>query len=447
MIVSTKYGRIEGTESDSCHIFKGIPYAAPPVGKLRFEKPENPLPWEGIYKADSFRCKSIQFENPMGGFYKKEFYSNPEFDVPVSEDCLYLNIWVPKGYTEKLPVAVYVHGGAFMSGAGSNLPFVCDNLAKEGVIVVTINYRLGALGFLCHPLFGKDGESAAGGNYGLWDIVAAIKWVKENIDKFGGDPCNISAFGQSAGAMSLQALAVSKELDGLVKRMILQSGGGYDNPLGRLKRAEDAKTFGDDLIESFGIDPERALKDEGSKIAALDKIKSASEDEVKEALLKAMGKSFEKRMGMPYAPVIDGKLLKEGIKESIDAGNVLDIEYILGSNGDDITAENTDKTPETNPMHRANVEYAKRMKKPSFVYYFDRKLPGDDAGAFHSAELWYVFGSLSYCWRPLDEHDEEISLGMIKCWSNFFKCGDPNGNDEKEWKRCTESDAFYKVFK
>ena len=204
-MISTKYGLLEGVPGEGCTVYKGIPYARAPIGERRWRKPQPPEAWEGVFHADHYGCKSIQFGNPRDTFYKKEFYSNPAFDVPVSEDCLYLNIWVPEEARGKLPVAVYVHGGAFLGGAGSNLPFACDKLAQKGVIVVTLNYRLGALGFLCHPLLAAEGENTAGGNLGLWDQLAAITWVKENIAAFGGDADNISVFGQSAGAMSLQA--------------------------------------------------------------------------------------------------------------------------------------------------------------------------------------------------------------------------------------------------
>ena len=154
MIVTTKYGKIEGVSERGCTVYKGVPYAKPPVGALRWRKPQPPEVWEGVLHADHFGNRSVQFGNPNETFYKKEFYSDPAFDVPISEDCLYLNIWTPEEQAEKLPVAIYVHGGAFMGGAGSNLPFVCDALVKTGLIVVTVNYRLGALGFLCHPLLG-----------------------------------------------------------------------------------------------------------------------------------------------------------------------------------------------------------------------------------------------------------------------------------------------------
>ena len=447
MIVTTKYGKIEGFSQNGCDVFKGVPYAKPPVGPLRFRKPQKPEPWEGVRKADHFGSKSIQFRNPQDTFYKKEFYSNPDFDVPISEDCLYLNIWVPQNQGERLPVAVYVHGGAFLSGAGSNLPFVCDELAKTGVIVVTVNYRLGALGFLCHPLLGVPGENAAGGNYGLWDQLEAITWVKENIAAFGGDENNITVFGQSAGAMSLQALAVAPQSKGLFQKMILQSGGGYRNPIGEYRPAEQAETFGEDLLEALGIRNGEWRESEEKRQAALKVLWETPTEKLLKTLETALAQAFAQRKGMPYVPVIDGELITDDGNKLIEAGKYLHIPYILGANGDDLTAAEDDRIPENNPLHAANMAYAQMVDTDAYVYYFDRKLPGDDAGAFHSAELWYVFGSLKYCWRPLKEADFELSRKMMTYWSNFMKSGDPNGGDGGVWRPCTKADPYFEILK
>lgn len=428
MLVTTKYGKIEGVSWDGCAVFKGIPYAAPPTGDRRFRRPQPPEPWEGVLKADRWGRKSIQFGNPNDTFYKKEFYSNPDFDALISEDCLYLNVWVPEGVEGKLPVAVYVHGGAFMGGAGSNLPFVATELAHRGVIVVTINYRLGALGFLCHPAL-SEGRAPCGGNYGLWDQIAALRWVRENISAFGGDPNNVTAFGQSAGAMSLQILAVSQATRGLFHKMILQSGGGYKNPLGVTRTREAAETFADDLIDALGGSEER--------------LRTASCEELLPALNKALAQAFIQRKGMPYVPVIDGELIAEDVNELIAQGKCAPVPYILGANGDDLTAAKENPCPANSPMHQGNISYAAHTDSPVWVYYFDRKLPGDDAGSFHSAELWYVFGSLDYCWRPMEEHDRELSDRMVTYWTNFMKTGDPNGPGADLWPRCTAADPEY----
>ena len=446
-MISTKYGLLEGVPGEGCTVYKGIPYAKAPIGERRWRKPQPPEAWEGVFHADHYGCKSIQFGNPRDTFYKKEFYSNPAFDVPVSEDCLYLNIWVPEEARGKLPVAVYVHGGAFLGGAGSNLPFACDKLAQKGVIVVTLNYRLGALGFLCHPLLAAEGENTAGGNLGLWDQLAAITWVKENIAAFGGDEDNISVFGQSAGAMSLQALAVSPKAAGLFRRMVLQSGGGYHNPLGEYRPIEQAETFGNDLLEALGL-PRHAWKEsEAGREAARKALWETPTEDLCTALNKALGMAFLQHKGIPYVPVVDGELIPEDGNTLIEQGKVLPISYILGCNGNDLTAAAEDPCMENSRMHKANTAYALRMTQPSYVYYFDRKLPGDEAGSFHSAELWYVFGSLKYCWRPLESEDYALSNRMLSYWSNFFKSGDPNGDGPTIWRPYTETDPYVELLK
>ncbi len=445
MVVETGFGKIEGITEAGCHIFRGVPYAEPPIGGKRFKKPFPLKPWEGVYKADKFSAHAMQGPG-RGGFYEKEFYSDPRFVTPESEDCLYLNIWIPEGRCragENLPVAVYVHGGAFLGGAGSNLPFVCNKLCDRGVIVVTLNYRLGALGFLCHPLIAAEGENEAGGNFGLWDQIEAFRWIKENIRDFGGAPDNITAFGQSAGAMSLQALAVSKEMEGLCHRMILQSGGGYKNPLGELRSREKATEIAELFFEELGIDAGRCLTDQAYRQNSLDKLYTIDETSLMEKTGAAIGRCFEEKKCMPFVPVLDGELFSESLDKLMDDGRMLKIPYILGCNGDDITTEELEiRSPETNPMHKADIEFAKRTG--GYVYYFDRKLPGDDAGAFHSAELWYVFGSLEYCWRPLEKRDYELSDRMITYWTNFMKTGDPNTPDSSEeiWDKYTDAGRF-----
>lgn len=450
MIVNTKYGQIEGITEKGCLIFKGVPYAKPPVGALRFQKPQKLEAWEGIYKADHFRCRSMQGPD-RGGFYHKEFYSNPEFYTEMSEDSLYLNIWIPDHKEQdKLPVAVYVHGGAFMGGAGSNLPFVCNKLADAGIIVITINYRLGAFGFLCHPLLGVEGENEAGGNYGLWDQLEAISWVRENIEAFGGDHHNITFFGQSAGAMSLQALAVTEQAKGLFERMILQSGGGYKNPLAEYRSIERASKTAEVLLEVLGIPNKEWMESEEKRQQALDALYQTSSEDMMQAVGKVIARAFEERTGMPFVPVIDGELITKDGTALMEEGKYLNINYMLGSNANDITTEGqTETSPETNLMHQGDVAFARMVnantENKAYVYYFDRKLPGDESGAFHSAELWYVFGSLEYCWRPLEEADNQLSEKMISYWSNFMKTGNPNEDGKREWQPCTVENPYFEV--
>lgn len=454
MIVQTRYGKIEGIKEDGCYIYKGIPYAKPPIGKLRFSKPQKPDAWDGILMADKFGNKGMQREQIKGSFYQKEFYNDENFMTPMSEDCLYLNIYVPEkkenqNEKEKLPVAIYIHGGAFMSGAGSNLPFVADKLAKKGVIIVTINYRLGIWGFLSHPVLEKKNKTFTSGNYGLWDQIFAMQWVKENIEAFGGDADNITLFGQSAGAMSLQILALSPKTEGLFQRMILQSGGGYKNPLAKFRTKEEAKQSGEWFLNSLG--------ENLSEAEIIEKLEHDTSIKLQKAAEETVGKAFQNQMGIPFMPVIDGEILSEDIDSLIEKKQFRKIPYILGANTNDITMENTlDYSQENNPMQQANISYAKIADEAgcdSYVYYFTRQLPGDESGAFHSAELWYVFGSLDYCWRKtyMTLEDWEISDEIMTYWTNFMKTGNPNGKirteaEQKKWKPYKADEPFVKIF-
>ena len=233
-MVEIRQGKLRGVEGTYADIYRGIPYAKPPVGELRFHAPEPPEPWEGIYAADTFSCICPQLGQEPGSFYEKEFYSDPAFMPPQNEDCLYLNIWTPKSEEPRreedlCPVAVWFHGGGFINGFGSEIEFDGEAYAKRGIVLVTVNYRLGLLGYFAHPdLTARDGHS---GNYGLLDQIAAIDWVRENIAAFGGNPDQITIFGQSAGGMSVRALISSPLMKGKVRGAILQSCGGYHSPL------------------------------------------------------------------------------------------------------------------------------------------------------------------------------------------------------------------------
>ena len=220
--VKVKQGYLKGVEKDGYTVFMGVPYAAPPVGALRFCAPEECAPWEGVYHADRFGKTCWQEREEEGSFYDVEFYRNADYLTDFDEDCLYLNIWVPgnEGVLEKsvsakdipagsfsakkLPVALWIHGGAFSHGFGHEMEFDGAEYAKRGVILVTINYRVGVFGYLAHEWLSRESSYGISGNYGMLDQIAALKWVRENIGAFGGDAGNITIFGQSAGAISVQ---------------------------------------------------------------------------------------------------------------------------------------------------------------------------------------------------------------------------------------------------
>lgn len=442
--VKTKSGMILGKQEDEYVVYKGIPYAQLPLGELRFKKPVEVEPWEGVLEATTFKNSAMQRIREKGSFYEKEFYSDSYFHVKMSEDCLYLNIWTPKEKkAEKLPVAVWIHGGAFMSGAGTEMEFDGAAYAKRDVILVTINYRLGVFGFLCHPLLTRNSEHQVSGNYGTLDQVAALKWVHNHIEAFGGDPNNITVFGQSAGAMSVQTLVCSPLTKGLIHKAIMQSGGGYHNPLNNNLTLEDAYSIGEQVFEALGIGSDE--KED------LEKLHAFTTDEIYKASQEVLAKKFKERSGLPFTPVIDGYVLMDKIDELLDRGEHLHIPYMLGSNSEDITVNpEAPHLPENNPLHQANVNFARvnenQGRLENYVYYFKRQLPGDDAGAFHSAELWYMFGTLERCWRPFADVDKKLSDEMLDYWCHFIKTGNPNNKELEHWKPFKEEEGYFKEF-
>ncbi len=437
-IVTTKKGKIRGVSGVGCTIFKGIPYAKPPVGELRWRAPEESEDFEGIYEADHFGAKAQQDEGG-GDFYKKEFYENEEYSVPGSEDCLYLNIWAPKECGgKKLPVAFWIHGGAFMGGFGSEMEFDGEAYAERGVILVTVNYRLNVYGFLAHPWLCAENGAGVSGNYGTLDQIAALRWVYENIEAFGGDRHNITVFGQSAGAMSVQTL-VSSELTGnMIAKAIMQSGGSYGQGLHRDVPMSEAMEYGRRFVELTGA------KD-------ITELRAMSADVLREPIGTVLGESFASGKGLFLIPNLDGHVLKQGYYETIDRKKIKDIPYLLGSNKNDIMVSKEDvEAGKTSMLYEGCLAFAHKMEevsgKPSYVYYFTRQLPGDDEGAFHSAELWYMFGTLERCWRPMTEADRELSGRMLDYWTHFMKSGDPNGAGLPEWRPCRKEDSFVMEF-
>ncbi len=430
-------GELQGTPVEYGTLFSGIPYAQPPVGPLRFQAPKPPLPWEGTYPATHFPNICFQDESETAGFYDKEFYSEKTYHTAQSEDCLYLNIWTPaQASGEKLPVALWIHGGAFTHGNGHEMEFDGSAYCQRGVILVTINYRLGVFGFLAHPWLSAEHPLRVSGNYGCLDQIAALCWVHENISAFGGDPDNITLFGQSAGAMSTQTLITSPLTRDWIAKTIFQSGGGYHIGFHQDMTLSQAEAMGEEFTAFSGVtSPEELRRLDGGTLCRL---------------ASAYMKSHPQR-ALTFMPNIDGHLLTGGYDTSLEAGKVKDIPYMLGSTLDDIAV---DPTPsEEGPrgqLYYGCIAWSHKLEElgrnPAYVYDFQRQLPGDDAGAFHSSELWYTFGTLRRCWRPMTEGDRQLSARMLDCWTNFMKYGNPNGTSGKEWRPCRREDPYVQVF-
>lgn len=438
VVVETKQGKVSGVIKEGYTVFKGIPYAKAPVGELRWRAPQEPDAWDGVYEADHFSCKAMQ-DGGNGEFYGKEFYADPAYHAVCNEDCLYLNIWVPEDCGEKnLPVAFWIHGGAFMGGYGSEMEFDGEAYTKRGVILVTINYRLNLYGFLAHPWLNEENERGISGNYGILDQIAALKWVYENIGAFGGDRENITVFGQSAGAMSVQTL-VSSELTGnMAAKAILQSGGSYLTGLHRDMPIKEAMSYGERFVELAGA-------------KNLAQLRAMSTDDLKKPLGQLMGEMMASGKGLVFIPNIDGYVLKQGYYDTIDEKKIKNIPYLLGSTKNDIMVTKEEiESGKMGSLYRGCIAFSHKMEElqgnPSYIYYFTRQLPGDGEGAFHSAELWYMFGTLDRCWRPMTEADRALSERMLAYWTNFMKSGDPNGVGLPEWHTCSKGDSFIMEF-
>ena len=413
-IIMTAKGKVRGIETENAYVYKGVPYAKPPVGKLRWHAPVSMDAWEGVLDATKFQNRCAQPGEQPGSFYYKEFFSNEEFVPPMSEDCLYLNIWTPKQVSEKCPVAIWYHGGGFLSGHSSEIEFDGDCYAKRGIILVTVTYRLGIFGYCCHEVLRtRDGHS---GNYGQLDQIAAIDWVRENIVSFGGDPDNITVFGQSAGGMGVRNLVSSPMTKGKIHKAIIQSCNGYHGPI------KDHFPYG--KMEKLWVKFVKKQKLTFEEFYAL------STQELVEMGSKFMRyAAFRTRSGISMTPVVDGWVLPTDPDTTLDNGLTHTIPYMVGATKDDIGAGAAGKKDYR--KHKLLMSLAKWSELHAkrgvncYVYHFRRDLPGDNAGAFHSSELWYTFGTLGRSWRPMERHDFELSEKMIDAWASFMRAGDP----------------------
>jgi para-nitrobenzyl esterase len=424
-VLTVEGGKIRGVESGTpgILIYKGIPYAAPPVGDLRWREPQAVIPWDSVKVCDTFGAAAPQKLTDPGSFYDKEFYAQSPHVK--NEDCLYLNIWTPAaGKTNaKLPVAMWIHGGAYRNGFGHENEFDGIAWAEHGVILVTINYRLGVLGFLAHPELTAESPNHTSGNYGILDQVAALKWIKANIAQFGGDPDHVTIFGQSAGAGSVQSLVASPLTKGLVHAAIIQSGGGIGSRPAYM--LADAEQTGESITRFYNC----------SSIKDMRAIAADSLGDFENRMAAFM--KTENRPGN-LSPNVDGYLLKESFSDAAINGTLADIPYIIGGTIVDMRG---------NSKPIADFCIARQEKGgKAFAYQFARPLPGDDAGAFHSSELWFVFHTLDRCWRPLTEGDEALSQYIVDCWTNFAKYGDPNGEGEEKWKPFTRENPKFMLF-
>jgi para-nitrobenzyl esterase len=409
-VVRTAVGPVQGSQRNGVQSFLGIPYAASPAGQNRWRAPQ-PLPaWTRVRDATRFGPSCWQAVAPQGfGPWSHEYVVQGE----VAEDCLLLNVWTPV-QPRRAPVLFWIHGGGFNSGSGSIPIYDGTAFARRGIVVVTINYRVNVSGFLAHP------ELGTAANFGLLDVIAALRWTRDNIARFGGDPARVTIAGQSAGAAAVHDLIASPLARGLFARAIAQSGLPVGRPMTGLATAQQqGLTF--------------ARKTGASSLVELRKL-------VAETLQPSHGSN-----AVRFTPVIDGHVLPLGPDGAIEAGRSADIPVLAGFNADEGSSSATYPTsdPELErDRWRANLEAwaslrATSGRAPTYAYYFSRVSPGPQAArwrAFHSSEIPYVFGTFSAApERGYTTADAELSETMAHYWANFVRAGDPNGAGLPKW--------------
>lgn len=466
-IVQTKSGKLRGATQDRIAVFKGIPFAAPPVGQFRWRTPQPVAAWKGVRDALAFGpdCAQAGWGGAPGTITKTS-----------AEDCLYLNVWAPVGAKAKLPVMVWIHGGGFVGGSGSSPETSGDAFAKQGVVLVTINYRLGRLGFFAHPALSQEYPEEAKGNYGYMDQIMALKWVQDNIASFGGDPKNVTIFGFSAGGVSVHSLLTIPAAKGLFHKAIAQSSGGRDGVLtGRPIQKENADPFYTISAETIGLNFAKKHGIEGSDAAALAKLRALKVEDIVDGGQETDGPNGPR---IYAGPILDGKLVVETAESAYKAGRQAKVPLMIGSNSAEIGGGfvNTADSKETlfalfgvleseakaaydpdgtkafaEVVAKFNSDWVwgepARMTARAFltkevpVYFYQFSyVPAalqerQKYGAGHGSEVAYVFNHLQNRWgiTEISPDDEKVEQIMHTYWANFAKNGDPNRSGLPIW--------------
>lgn len=456
-VVQVTGGRIEGVlnRAGDVYSYKGIPFAAPPIGTLRWKAPQPVVPWSGVRRADTFGPSPVQgVPNPFGPWSAE--YLIPK--TPISEDCLYLNVWTSKQATRKKPVLVWIYGGGFGSG-GSSVPiYDGEATARKGIVFVSVNYRVGPFGFFAHPDLAREASEStparqASGNYGLMDQIEALRWVQQNIARFGGDPTNVTIAGQSAGSMSVNCLVASPLAKGLFTKAIAQSGARFASPYPSLREAEEdgqktARALGAaTLAELRALPAEALLKQtqamrgpiiDGYVLPASIAQLFADRKQNPVALLTG----WNEDEGLAFGPLKNAADYTAQINQQYGTKAETLLRYYPASS--DVEAAQSQRNLSRDQIFGAqNYQWAviqAQQQLPVYVYRFTRKVPATGAyatyGAFHTAEVPYAYDNLRFIdkqLRPLRPADDKLAHVIATYWANFIKTGNPNGNGLPRW--------------
>ncbi|MCW8985096.1 MAG: carboxylesterase family protein, partial [Thermoanaerobaculales bacterium] len=476
-IVTIDSGTISGTMDAGVRVFRGIPYAAPPVGDWRWKPPQPVEPWEGVRECTDFGCSCVHVPYPPDSMW-----TGPEWGDPAeqSEDCLHLNVWTTASSPqEKLPVMVWIHGGSLKHESGSVGAYGGANLARKGVVAVTINYRLGAFGYLAHPELTRESEHQSSGNYGVLDQIAALEWVQRNIAAFGGDPDRVTIFGESAGSWSVNFLVASPLARGLFHRAIGQSGAGF-GPMVHLGEERSGLQSAEQTGVAFA-----ELLGSADGPASLEAMRAAPATEI---LAK-----FDEVPGAYVGPVVGGWVFPDEIHTIFEQGRQNRVPVIVGSNADegsmyagpdapatvedfrlvakkrygDFADELLDAYPVTDDsdvrdtfvasVGDAIFTWEMRMwarmtgtvDADAWLYHFTRVPPiaqSDIYGSHHGAEIVYVIGNFHLASFTPEPEDERLAETMSGYWVNFAATGDPNGEGLPEWPAYNLEEEPYMEF-